>query len=137
MSDTLVPACLWASLGTQRQPLIGLTQGGRIVACPSKAFKMSTVYVFFQPSTSVSHFSCYCSYLGQDGEADGSKDQERRHQMCPDDQILALACWPLLLCKMTHGHQTVARSHCQTWHCHTILFKLKHTYHLGIFSLCL
>ena len=85
LSDTLVPACLRASLGAQRQPLTGLIQGGRFVACPSRALKMSTVYFFFQPSTSVSHFSCYCSYLGQEREADRGKEQQIWHQEASSD----------------------------------------------------
>ena len=128
LSDTLVPACLRASLGAQRQPLTGLIQGGRIVACPSRALKMSTVYFFFQPSTSVSHFSCYCSYLGQEREADRGKEQQIWHQEASTDarwsNTCALCCH-LLLCKMTHGQNCVAGGHCQTWHCHTILFKFE------------
>ena len=82
----------------------GLIQCGGSVVCPSRAFEMSTVYIFVQPSTSLS--SCYLSYLGQDEEANGGHEQKRWHQMSPDARC-SNTC-TLLLCKVTHPPNCVA-----------------------------
>ena len=82
----------------------GLIQCGGSVVCPSRAFEMSIVYIFVQPSTSLS--SCYLSYLGQDEEANGGHEQKRWHQMSPDARC-SNTC-TLLLCKVTHPPNCVA-----------------------------